>query len=108
MTDVDDPIPALKRQLWREILALVGGWEQYTAARAIGTTQPRMSNLKHGRLERFSLERLIRFLAQIEQTVEITVVGPARPLMFRHLRKRPGWKPPPTGRLIRRGPHSTR
>ena len=108
MIDADDPIPALKRQLWHEILALVGGWEQYTAARAIGTTQPRMCNLKHGRLERFSLERLIRFLAQIEQSVEITVVGPARPLMFRPAHTRPGWKPPPTGPLIRRGPYSTR
>ena len=107
MVDVDDPIPALKLQLWREILELVGGWEQFTAARAIGTTQPRMSNLKHGRLERFSLERLIRFLAQIEQTVEITVVGPTRPLKYRHGPKRAGWKPPPRGPLVRRGPRST-
>jgi predicted XRE-type DNA-binding protein len=95
MTDVKDPIPALKSQLRRKILALVGHWEQYTAAGALGTTQPRMSNLKHDRLERFSLERLIRFLAEIEQTVEIKVVGPARPRIFRFHR-------------TPRGPHSTK
>ncbi len=102
----DDPIPLLKEQLRRKIVSLVGGWDQYIAAHRLGTDQPRMSDLKRGRLERFSLEKLIRFLTNIEQTVEITVVGPARPAMFRIRNRRAGWKAQPTGPVTRRGPRT--
>ena len=103
MRDAQDPIAALKEQLRREIIGLVGGWDQYVAARALGTDQPRMSDLKRGRLQRFSLEKLILLLGNIEQTVEITVVGTMRPAMFRFPKPRPGWKPPPRGPVTRRG-----
>lgn len=107
MIEVPDPIPELKEQLRREIMALVGRWEPFVAARRLGTDQPRMSDLKRGRLERFSLQKLIRMLANVEQSVEITVVGPTRPMMFRIPHPREGWKPPPRGAVTRRGKNTT-
>jgi predicted XRE-type DNA-binding protein len=104
MIEPKDPIPDLKEQLLREIISLVGSWDQYVAAGRLGIDQPRMSDLKRGRLERFSLERLIRLLASIDQSVEIAVVGPTRIAMFRFRDPRKGWKPPPSGPMVRRGP----
>src|SRR5688572_17941177 len=52
-----DPIPPLKEQLARELVARVAGWTQEYAAAFIGTDQPRMSDLRKGRLGRFSLEK---------------------------------------------------
>ena len=71
----EDPIPDLKEQLRQAILAEVGHWSQVTAAAVIGIDQARMSKLERGRLERFSLEKLIRILASIDQRVDITVVN---------------------------------
>jgi predicted XRE-type DNA-binding protein len=104
MIEDEDPIPDLKEQLRREILSLVGSWDQYVAAERLGIDQPRMSDLKRGRLERFSLEKLIRVFASIDQSVEITVVGPTRIAMFQFRRPRKGWTPPPCGPRMRRGP----
>lgn len=36
--------------------------------------QPRISDLRRGRLERFSIERLIRLLYQMDYRLEVTVV----------------------------------
>lgn len=108
MIDEEDPIPDLKEQLRREILSLVGCWDQYVAAGRLGIDQPRMSDLKRGRLERFSLEKLIRLLANIDQSVEIVVVGPTRIAMFRFRHPRKGWKRPPCGPIVRRGPRQFR
>lgn len=77
-----DPIPELKKQLAREILALVGHINQHVAARILGIDQPRMSDLMHGRLERFSASKLIRILAHIDRRVDITVVNEG-PLILR-------------------------
>jgi predicted XRE-type DNA-binding protein len=46
---------------------------QGAAARVLGTTQPKVSNLVRGRLEGFSLERLARFLNTLDRDVEIRV-----------------------------------
>ncbi len=108
MREVDDPIPYLKEQLRDEIVALVGDWDQYVAAGRLGTDQPRMSDLKRGRLERFSLEKLIRLLANIDQSVEITIVGPTRIPMFRLRNPHKAWRPPPRGPVTRRGPTTHR
>ena len=107
MLEVPDPIPDLKEQLRREIVALVGRWEPSVAARRLGTDQPRMSDLKRGRLERFSLQGLFRMLANVEQSVEITVVGPTRLTMFRMRNPRAGGKPTPLGPVTRRDKEHT-
>ena len=49
------------------------GLTQGAAARVLGTTQPKVSNLVRGRLDGFSLERLTRFLNTLDRDVEIRV-----------------------------------
>lgn len=74
-----DPIPALKRQLAGEIRALLADHHQFVAAMILGVDQPRMSDIQRGRLERFSLEKLIRLLAHINCRVAISIVSVGRP-----------------------------
>jgi predicted XRE-type DNA-binding protein len=60
-----DPVPELKRQVGDEIARRIAGRNQWHVAVDIGTDQPRVSDLRRGRLERFSLETLIRFLSRL-------------------------------------------
>jgi predicted XRE-type DNA-binding protein len=46
---------------------------QEETARTLGTTQPKVSDLFAGRLEGFSMERLIRFLNALDRDVDIVV-----------------------------------
>lgn len=78
---IRDPIPELKEKLAREILAVVGYLNQHVAARVLGIDQPRMSDLLHGRLERFSASKLIRILAHIDRRVDIAVVNEGEPVL---------------------------
>ena len=70
----DDHISAIKRQLADEILALAAETNMHVAARRFGIGVPRMSDLRHGRIDRFSVERLIRILATVDRQVELTIV----------------------------------
>lgn len=74
-----DPIPALKRHVAAGVVAQLDGWTQPMAAELLRTDQPRMSNLRSGKLERFSLERLIRFAARCGATVSIEIAWPRFP-----------------------------
>jgi predicted XRE-type DNA-binding protein len=49
------------------------GLTQMEAARVLGITQPKISALLHGRLEGFSMDRLVRFLNALDQDVRISV-----------------------------------
>jgi predicted XRE-type DNA-binding protein len=49
------------------------GITQTEAARLLGTTQPKISDLFRGRLSGFSLERLFRFLNALGKSVRIQV-----------------------------------
>lgn len=69
----EDPIPRLKQQLAQLVVERLRGWSQVYAASFLGTNQPRISDLRRGRLERFSLEQLIRFAARVDGTVRIDV-----------------------------------
>jgi predicted XRE-type DNA-binding protein len=53
----------------------VRGLTQVEAARLLGVDQPKVSALRRGRLDEFSIERLIRFLRSLEQRIEISVVS---------------------------------
>ena len=55
----------------RSIAAL--GLTQAEVARVLGTSQPKVSALVSGRLEGFSVERLMNFLAALGNDVEIVV-----------------------------------
>jgi len=72
---INDPIPGLKEQLRRSILTEIGLMDQLGAACMLGVDEARMSNLVHKRLDRFSLQRLIRLLARINRRVDLSVVA---------------------------------
>ena len=86
----DDPIPALKRVLADVIVSTVDCLGTTIAARVLDIDSARMSDLRYGRVERFSVERLIRLLAMVDRRVELTVVnlGPARLQWYRIMRER--------------------
>ena len=106
--DFEDPIPALKRQLADALLELIAPVCQGVAAGVLVIEQPRISDLAHGRLERFSLQRLIRLLSRGGRTVTINVrvdgprhyVLPTGPTLARQrLRKHTAWdRSPPRPR----------
>lgn len=67
-----------KSELARQIAKLIKkkNLTQKQAAEILGIDQPKISALIHGRLRSFSLERLIRFLNELGQDVNI-MISPA-------------------------------
>jgi predicted XRE-type DNA-binding protein len=49
------------------------GLTQMQAAEVLGISQPKISALFHGRLEGFSMDRLVRFLNALDQDISISV-----------------------------------
>lgn len=49
------------------------GMTQMRAAEVLGISQPKISALLHGRLDGFSMDRLVRFLNSLDQDVKISV-----------------------------------
>ena len=87
---VKAPIAALRQQLADEILRLVDHLPTVISANLLCIDERRMADLRHGRAQRFSVERLIRMLAQIDRRVDLTVVNTGAPILrwFRILRDR--------------------
>ena len=52
------------------------GWTQKEAARHFGVTQPRMSDLRRGRMHLFSIDSLVAMLAAAGLHVEISATAP--------------------------------
>jgi predicted XRE-type DNA-binding protein len=77
-----DPVPALKRRVADEILLLLAGWTQEYAADFMGATQSRISELRNGKLERFSLDRLVRYLARLGREIQIVTTKRPATLSF--------------------------
>ncbi len=75
----------LSRQIDKEIEAR--GLTETQAAELLGIAQPDLTNIIHGRLSDWSIERLIRLLNRLGQDVEITV-RPAESGDQGHLRVR--------------------
>jgi predicted XRE-type DNA-binding protein len=71
-----DPTPALKQQVAASLVERLDGWTQPMAAELLRTDQPRVSDLRRGKLDRLSLEQLIRFVARIHGTVSIEISWP--------------------------------
>jgi hypothetical protein len=69
----DDPIPQLKRDAASALAPLLAGWNANDIGVIIGADQPRVSDIKRGKLERFSLETLIRFLHRMDQRVTLQI-----------------------------------
>jgi predicted XRE-type DNA-binding protein len=51
---------------------------QVAAARILGTRQPKVSDLLAGRLDGFSIERLVRYLNALDRDVQIVVTPKPR------------------------------
>jgi predicted XRE-type DNA-binding protein len=54
------------------------GWSQSVAAKNLGVTQPRISELKHGKLSRFSLDTLVNMAVQVGLQVRLEVTESER------------------------------
>jgi len=67
-----DPVPALKRQLADEVLARIEGQSQMWAAWSMHLSRARVSEMRRGRLDRVSLEALVRSLSHLGREIEIT------------------------------------
>lgn len=66
-----DPLPALKQRAADEINILLAGWTQEYAAAFLEASQARISELRHGKLEAFSLDRLVTYLSRLGRVVEL-------------------------------------
>ena len=58
-------------QLRKRLTALQA--TQQTAAQLLGVSQPRISDLLRGRIDRFSVDMLVKFLGKIGAEVRVTV-----------------------------------
>ena len=85
-----NPIPALKQQLAREILSSIANLNVTIAADVLQIGPARLADLRHWRVARFSVERLILMLATIDRRVALSVVNVGEPEIrwFRILRER--------------------
>jgi predicted XRE-type DNA-binding protein len=52
-------------------------WTQTDAAEYFGETQPRISNLMNGDIDRFSIDKLVQMLARAGMDVQVSVSGRA-------------------------------
>lgn len=58
------------------------GWTQKQAAKHLGVTQPRISDLKRGKINLFSIDALVGMIGAAGLHIELTVV-PAKPIPAR-------------------------
>jgi len=76
---VDSPEEAanlrLRSQLMRVLTKTVKSWDlpQKDAARQLHVTQPRLSELLNGKIDKFSLDALVNLLACADLEIELTV-----------------------------------
>ena len=68
-----DPVPRLKELVAAEIVKRIDGWSQEMAASFLHTDQPRISQLRNGRLDAFSLQRLFRYAAHAGGEVRVAI-----------------------------------
>jgi predicted XRE-type DNA-binding protein len=95
-----DPVPALKEQLARIIVERLDGWSQAYAGAFIRADQSRFSNLRTGRLDRFSLQQLVRFAARVGGQTSLTVTWITRSPLHARI-------PPVPERMKGRDPKAT-
>ncbi|EKS7399378.1 XRE family transcriptional regulator [Enterobacter roggenkampii] len=75
---INDPVEltmaSLKSKLIITITQLIRqeGWTQVVAAKRLGVSQPRVSNLLHGYVSKFSIDMLLEMLCKIGFVVDVT------------------------------------
>jgi predicted XRE-type DNA-binding protein len=68
-----DPIARIKSEMAELVVQRTLRGTQEMAAAFLRIDQPRMSNLRRGVLDRFSLEQLLRFITRAGGEIQITV-----------------------------------
>lgn len=65
----------VKEVLRQRLMAIIvaNGWTQGDAARRLGVSAPRMSNLFNGKMDKFSADSLIELLANANCEIDVTV-----------------------------------
>lgn len=102
----NDRILQLRRQLAREIVGALGPGAQHTISASYGISQPRMSELERGIVDRCSVEWLILRIDQLGGTVEVTVtVGDVRREWHRERFARMRGRRGLNDRRLKRGSH---
>jgi predicted XRE-type DNA-binding protein len=69
----DPVVMSLRRQLAAEIVRSLGPSAYYAMAKRFGFSQPRWSELERAKVERYSIEWLIRRIGRLGGSVRITV-----------------------------------
>ena len=76
---MDTPQEALNMKLRSELMMQIrqtieaNRWTQKKAAKQLGVTQPRISDLSRGKIDLFSLDILVNMLASMGEEVEIKI-----------------------------------
>ena len=68
---VPSPDQELKLQLARELCVILGGYQRGIGATHIGAHATELSRLRHGDLRRFSLARMVRYIARAGYDIEV-------------------------------------
>ena len=68
-------VTALKSSLAKTVTTIIqnNDWTCKKAAELIGSTRAHISNLKHGKIRSFSIDRLVAYLVLLEHNVELQV-----------------------------------
>ena len=75
----DDPAQAENLKLRSQLMIALtehlskAGWSQIKAAKQLGVTQPRISDLMRGKIDLFGLDSLVNMLSAAGLRVEMTV-----------------------------------
>lgn len=64
----------MRAEIMRHIASTVAqnGWTQTEAAKHCGITQPRMNDLLNGKIDKFSLDALVKINAQLGHSIALT------------------------------------
>ena len=73
-----DPVDTLKHQLALELVNALKSWKPTEIYFRLRLDQPRVWELRRGKLERFSLQRLVRLLAEMQYEVTLTIAKQPR------------------------------
>jgi predicted XRE-type DNA-binding protein len=68
-----DPIPQLKRETASALAERIAHRSAHDVAVLLGTDAQRVMEIRRGKLDRFSLETLIRYVTRLGQHVSLTI-----------------------------------
>ena len=85
---VDAEERSFKAFLGMQICSIIDGRDltQTDAAHLLGVTQPKISKIKHGKLDAFSAEKLMHFLMKLNRNIEIRILDNASSNMPAHIK----------------------